>query len=167
MKLENPKGFSGLELIASTAILSLISLVVLSVFMVTQVIWTDSITNVKLQNAAKKPMQAMIKELKEADPASPIGITISPDQKTITFAVPQTTSASAITAWTQVSFAFDAATGNITRTAAASSIIGQQITGTTFSKSGNLITVALTATDTTANGKSLSTTITSQAAMRK
>ena len=162
------KGFSIIEVLMSTAIFSLISLVVLSVLIVTQVVWNDSIINVKMQDEAKKPIQAMIKELKEADPSSPIGITISADQRTITFAVPQTISATAITAWTQISYSFDAATGQVTRTSnSQSSVIGRQISALTFSRSGSMITVNLTATGTTVQGRTLSTTLTSEAKMRK
>ena len=172
LRLTGPDSTKGMvsaaEFMVSAAIMSLISAVVLGIFLVTQFVWNDSIINVKLQESAKEPMQMMIRELKEADPASPTGITIGAGNTSITFAVPATSSSSAITSWTSISYSFNSGTGQITRTSnAQTSTIGRNLTTVSFTQSGNTIRVTLTATGTTANNKTLTTTLTSQAAMRK
>ena len=164
---KNPSGVSSVEILMSVAILSLISIVILSTFFVTQLVWTDSLINLKLQEDIKKPMYAIIKELKEADPNSPTGISITNGGQSITFAVPATTSSTAITSWTQVTFSFDSANGQITRTSFTSTVIGRQIASLTFSQSNNIISVSITATGTTVKGKVMTTSLSSQAAMRK
>ena len=166
-KRQFSRGITSSEILVSVAIISLIAVVILSILITLQVAWSNGAIDVRLQHEAKQPMQAIIKELKEADPNSPIGITISPDQRTITFAVPQTVGTDAITAWTQVSFSFDASTGNITRTSSKTSTVGRQISNLIFSRTADMITVSLTATGSTADGKILTASLTSQAAMRK
>ncbi len=160
------RGVTSVEIMATVALFALVSAVVIAIFIVTQTIWAESLSNVMVQNDAKLPMQAIVKELKEADPSSPVGITISPDQRTITFAIPASTSATAITSWTQISFSFNSSTREVTRTAGTSSIVGRRISALSFSQLGNVVTAVLTAAGTAANGRTLSTTITSQIAMR-
>ena len=61
MKIKHSeKGVSSLEMVASVAIFSLISLVVLTVFFVNQIVWSDSLVSVRMQDQAKKPMQARL-----------------------------------------------------------------------------------------------------------
>ncbi|PIW63985.1 MAG: hypothetical protein COW12_08775 [Candidatus Omnitrophica bacterium CG12_big_fil_rev_8_21_14_0_65_45_16] len=153
-------------MVAGIAILLLVGLVVVSVFLATQVIWQESLVNVKLQEQTMRPLQTMAKELKEAGPSSPIGITIGAEQTSIIFAIPDEVGSEEINSWKQIMFSFDDATGEITRTGDASSVIGRDVQSLTFSQAGNVITIALEVADETAGGKTLTTSLTSQIAMR-
>ena len=161
------QGLTSFEILASTFVFSLISIVVISIFISTQMLWNDSVVHVRLQTETKQPMQAMIKELKEGGTSPPATVTISGDLRTITFDIPETVSATEITSWTEITYSFDPNTGQITRTVdAQNSVIGRQINNLSFSQSGNVIMINLDATRTTADGKNLSSALVSQATMR-
>lgn len=167
---EKSRGFTSLELIATVSILLLVSVIVIYALMILQVTWKDSITISMLQNQAKNTMQAIAVVLREADPSDPLNQTVQviiPNPQNIQFAIPVTTDSDSITSWSQVNFARNSSTNEVTKNVdGASTVIGRQISDLTFSQEGDIIKVDLTASGVTADGKLLSVTLLSEVAMR-
>lgn len=160
-------GFTAIELLMSFSVFLVISVIISGVFFVTQLAWSDSTLAVKLQNEMKQAMQAMTKELKAASPSSPIGITITPPDK-IEFAIPLTVDATSITAWTKVEYYRNTSTNELIREEddTATSVVAHQISALNFTQSSGVVTISLTATGTTSDGKALTASTISQATLR-
>jgi len=161
------KGVSSLEMVSAIAIFTLVSLVIGGVFITLRVAWNDTLVNVKIHSQTIRPLDTMIKELKEADPSSPIGITIDPDPQSIIFAIPNTVGAEQIDSWFEIDYVFDPNTNEITRTIdGADTVIAKNVNSLLFTRAGTAISINISVSDQTADGKILTTVLTSQVAMR-
>lgn len=111
----------GLTLIELTLVVSLIS--IFSIFMVNLVMASQNAmivqnTTVPVRAEARQILEAMVKELREADPSATGGISIggSGNFQNITFRVPNQVSSGAIVSWTKIKFDIDSTTKEVTRT---------------------------------------------------
>ena len=162
------EGLTTVEMIASISIFLLVTVIVVQTFIATQTIWQDAIVNVWVQDSAKNAMQVVAKELKEAGSLLPAEISISSDQRSIGFDIPNATDATRIISWDRIDYAFDPSSGELTRSlnSGSPSIIGRNLGAVQFERLGDAIQVSITALATTAQGKSLKTALVSEVAVR-
>src|SRR3989338_4953288 len=129
---------------------------VFSVFLVNLVMTSQNAmliqhTAVPARMEAKQTMEAMIKELRAADPSAPGGVTIAGSQ--ITFSIPDTVSQSGIQSWRQVQYALDSVAQEVTRTEGVNTtILGRNVDLLQFTKVSNVVTVTVRATKTASGG---------------
>ena len=163
------KGISSLELIASVSIFLLITVVIIGAFIATQSIWKESIMEATLRDQSKNAILMITKDLRQADPSSPIQITFPNGPKSIRFAIPETTANGVIISWTQVEIALDTNTGEVTKTVnGIQTVFGRRISSLAFSydQPNNIMKVLLTATGNTADGNPMSVSLASEVTMR-
>ncbi|MCM8823938.1 MAG: hypothetical protein NC822_04615 [Candidatus Omnitrophica bacterium] len=79
------KSLSLIELIVSTAIISFIFAVIISVFYISNLNWNIEKELIKLQQTSRITLEGMIRELRQGRVSS---LTISDDGKTIDFSIP-------------------------------------------------------------------------------
>jgi len=168
---QHTRGFTTLELVTSVTILSLLSLVVIEVILMAQIVWDNSFTHVKLQKEATRSMQTMVKYLREADPSSPIGIDIRPEQEQITFGIPKEVTAGTTSGWIQVDFIYDVNTQELSKvtidgTTIIDEVIGRFISQCTFTRNAGRINVDLRSAMNSARGRPLAIDLMTEVTMR-
>lgn len=157
MNRKDEKSNAGMTLIEVMVVLSLLSM--FSIFLVSLVTTSQNAmmiqnTAVPVRTEAKQAMEAMVKELREADPSAPGGVVIGGvNNSQITFQVPNQVSQTGILSWRQIQFSHDAVGQQVIRTEnAAATILGRNVTSLTFTLAANVITTALGASRTTPIG---------------
>jgi len=162
-------GFTLIEVIIVTAIMSIFSIFLVDLVMTTQKAWSIENTSVSVRGEAKRTLEVIAKELREGDPSAVGGVTIggSGTSQTITFSVPNQVSQATILSWRQIQYAHDSVQKQVTRTVSGTTTtVGRDINSLQFSQSNNVVTVTVGTNKLTAEGITLQTTISSQIRMR-
>lgn len=162
-------GFTLIEVLIVTAIMSIFSIFLVDLVTTTQKAWSIENTSVPVRGEAKRTLEVIAKELREADPSAPSSVTIggSGTSQSITFSVPNQVSQSTILSWRQIQFAHDLIQKQVTRTVGGiTTIVSRDINSLQFSQSNNVVTVTVGTNKLTAEGIMLQTTIGSQIRMR-
>ncbi len=179
-------GFTLVEVMVVTLIMSIFSIFLVTLIKTTQTAWSIENTAVPVRGEAKRSIEVIAKELREGDPSAFSGATIggSGNSQTITFYVPNQVSQSAITSWRKVLFSRDSTNQEISRrmrtdnsaftytdsctqhSTDSCTTVGRNINSLQLSKSNNVVTVTIGTTKTTPEGTVLQTSISSQIRLR-
>ena len=179
-------GFTLIELIIVTAIMSIFSIFLVNLVMTTQKAWSIENTSVPVRGDAKRTIEVIARELREGDPSAYSGITIggSGTSQSITFYVPRTVSQSAITSWRKILFSHDSTNKDVSRrmridnsafaytdsctqhNTDSCTTVARNVISLQFSQSNNVVTATVGTSKTTTEGIALQTTISSQIRLR-
>ena len=172
-------GFTLVELMFVTLILAIFSIFLISFSMTSQTALEVGRTAVSTRADAKQAMEAMIKELREASLKNGKTIQLNPDGTPgICFKIPLTVSQSAPTSWKQIKFTYNSAAKRIDRIEINSdncsvacstgncATFARNVQSLQFTKTNDVVDVTISANETTAGGRSLVSTLTSQVTVR-
>lgn len=162
------KGFTLVELMVVTVLLSVVSLFLVTMTMVSRIAWEMQFSSILMRNEAKKAMETVAKELRQTSLSNPNGVVISPDTTGINFAVPNVVSQASIVSWRPVEFSYDAANQQLIRTenGANATTLARQVQSMQFTRINNVVTATIQTGGTTPRGTPISSLQTVQATMR-
>ena len=161
-------GFTLIEVVFVSALMAIFSLFIVNLAILSRNAWQIEQSSSSVRNESKRGMEAMLKELRQTSLTNPNGITISNGNARISFALPNQVSQAGIQSWRPVEYSYDAAAQELVRTenGANASVLARQIQSLQFTRAGNVISTTIVSNGTTANGTSISSTLTSQVRMR-
>ncbi|MBI4395083.1 MAG: prepilin-type N-terminal cleavage/methylation domain-containing protein [Candidatus Omnitrophica bacterium] len=159
-------GMSLVEIMIVMTLLSIFSIFMVNLIMTSQNATTIQNISVPIRAEAKQIMEAMMRELRAADPAE--GITIDgTGNSRITFSVPTVVSSQGVTDHDQIQFSYDQVQRQITRTDGTNTdILGRNVQSLVFSQANDVITATVGTRATTAAGTAIEATLTSQVKVR-
>jgi type II secretory pathway pseudopilin PulG len=173
-------GLTMVEMIVVMTILAIFSIFIVSFVVTSRQAWEVQNSSMAVRFEAKEGMETMVKELRETSLGSPIGITIpaSPNNNTICFAIPNQISASKISSWKRVVYAYDSTNKQIIRkengtdcsiscpSASSCKTLARNVESLQFSRSTDLVTVTVATSGTSQSGIGNSSTLNSQIVLR-
>ena len=139
------QGLSLTEVIVVMAILSIFSIFVANLIITSQNAWLIQHTAMPARAEARQTMEAITKELREADPTAPGGVTIGGvNNSQITFRIPNQVSQTGILSWRQIQIALDTVQQQVTRTEnGAATVLGRNAETLQFTLANNTVITTL------------------------
>ena len=112
------RGMTLIELMLVVSLISIFSIFLVNLVMASQNAMVVQNTTVPVRAEARQILEAMMKELREADPSATGGISIggSGNSQDITFRVPNQVSSTGVVSWTKIKFFQDPTTKEVRRT---------------------------------------------------
>ena len=112
------QGMTLIELTLVVSLMSIFSIFLVNLVMASQNTMAVQNTTVPVRAEARQILEAMMKELREADPSASGGITIggSGNVQDITFKIPNQVSSTGVTSWTTIKFDLDSTAKQVRRT---------------------------------------------------
>lgn len=167
-KNKNEGGFTMVELMCVTGLMSIFSLFIVMMAMVSRTAWEMQISSVVVRSEAKKAMESVTKELHQTSLSNPNGVVVLPDNTGINFAVPDVVSLDDIVSWRPVEFSYDAANQQLIRTegGANATTLARRVQAVQFTLANNVVTATIQTGGTTPRGTAISSLQTVQATMR-
>ena len=171
-KTRHNAGFTLMEMMVSMSLLSIFSIFMVNLVMVTQQAWTIEYTAAPVRTEAKKTLEVIAKELREADPSAAGGVVIGTNggnssSQSITFSVPNQVSQTSIQSWRVIQFNHDTTQNLVNRVAGGTTtVVGRNINSLQFSVASNVVTTTIGASKATPDGRTLQATLSSQVRLR-
>ena len=162
------KGMTLIEMMVVMGIVSVFSIFVVNLVITSQNAFLIQNSAVPMRSEAKKTMETIVKELREADPSAAGGIMIDNNSSRITFSVPNQVSQLGIQSWRQIQFSLNTNTQEAIRTeSGVNTVIGRTVEQLTFANDGNnAITITVQTTRTTSSGTVMRSQLSSQTRLR-
>ena len=162
------KGFTLVELMVVTGLLSVISLFLVTMSAVSRTAWEMQLSSVSVRTEAKKAAESIAKELRQTSLTNPNGVVVSADNTGINFAIPETVSQYSIASWQPVEFSYDAPNQQIIRTenGANATTLARRVQSVQFTLTNNVVTAIIRTAGTTPRGTPVTSLQTVQATMR-
>ncbi|GEM_PF-5082427 len=112
------QGMTLIELMLVVSLISIFSIFLVNLVMASQNTMAVQNATVPVRAEARQILEAMMKELREADPSAAGGITIggSGNSQDITFRVPNQVSSTGVVSWIKIKFLQDPTTKEVRRT---------------------------------------------------
>lgn len=165
-KTRRNDGFSLIELMLVTVLMSIFSLFIVNLTILSRHAYEIQLSSTHVRDEAKRGIESMLKELRQTSLIN--GVTIT-NGDTIDFTIPNQVSPAGIQSWRAIRYAFDAPNQQIVRTEGGAnlSVLARQIQALQFARANNVVTATVTTADTTStDGFATSARLISQITMR-
>jgi prepilin-type N-terminal cleavage/methylation domain-containing protein len=191
MRIQRRAGFTMFEMMVVMGLMGVFSLFMVNLTILSQSAWANGYTSVYLRTEAKRTMETMVKELREAVPewANNDGIVVPPgDPSQITFGVPDEIDSEGVDSWRFVRYQYvagnqqierldcgaDPACGGvpppvpvvIARNVSQLQFTNPDIGGDGDASNDDIVIAAITTQGTTRDGRVLSTNLSTRVSVR-